>query len=488
MKFFAHTRGGRWPQALITLAICLLPMLTAEHAAAAAAAPKYSPAPCLGDYTGIPQKIECGTLSVDETIGASNRRRVVLPVAVVRAVHPRAELPPVIFLHGGPGGSVIASLPGMLRGAIGSELVAQDQDWIFFDQRGGKLTAPELSCGDAALNDTGPISDLSARQLAACGLRHTAAGVDLGSYNSAMVAHDVQDLRQALHLQRFDVFGVSYGTRVGFAVLTHAPQGVRVAVLDSVWSPEATWTEGSPLVVSRAVALIFRLCSEDAACHAAYPDPAALLRKTAERFLAAPQTSASGQSYTASDLGAFLMDAVYDPDGARSLPRDVAAIAGGDFSAIDGQAFTRGYAQAQHMAFLCKEEIPFERREHVADGTAGDPVAQLTVASLQRYFDVCPSYAVGRADPVEAKPVHSSVPTLFLAPEIDPGCPPEIAAATAKLFAHGQLAQIPNVTHGAFRNSACARKLVRAYLRDPGAPPDLSCLHPEHDKFVFTLK
>ncbi|NGZ86658.1 alpha/beta fold hydrolase [Duganella aceris] len=469
----------RLAQASLLLAFCL---------SASAAAPRYTASPCIGDFSGVAQKVECGTLSVDETAGKSNGRRVAMPVAVVRAAHPRAGQPPVIYLHGGPGSSALANLPDMLRGPVGRELVAQDQDWIFFDQRGGHLTAPVLDCGDAALNDLGPLSDVSARQLSACGARHAAAGVDLGSYNSTAVARDVQDLRRALKLERFDLFGVSYGTRVGFAVLSHAPQGVRAAVLDSVWSPDATWTEGSPLVVSRAVALIFRLCGADPACHAAYPDPAALLRQTAQRFLDAPQKSASGQSYSATDLGAFLMDAVYDPDGARSLPRDVAAIAAGDFSAIDAQAFTRGYAKAQHMAFLCKEEIPFERRDHVADGTAGDPVAQLAVASLQRYFDVCPSYPVGAIDPGEAKPLRSAVPTLFIAPEIDPGCPPEMAAATAKLFSHGQLAQIPNVTHGAFRTSACTRSLVRAYLRDPSAAPDLSCLSPEHDKFVFTLK
>lgn len=463
------------------------PLLFAFCLSAGAAAPKYAAGPCIGDYSGVAQKVECGTLSVDETAGKSNGRRVVMPVAVVRALNPRDGLPPVIYLHGGPGGSALAGLPRMLRGPVGRELVAQDQDWIFFDQRGGGLTAPKLDCGDADLNDLGPLSELSARQLGACGARHAAAGVDLGSYNSTAVARDVRDLRRALKLDRFDLFGVSYGTRVGFAVLKHAPQGVRAAVLDSVWSPDATWTEGSPLVVSRAVALIFRLCGADAACHAAYPDPAALLRETVQRFLAAPQTSASGQSYTSSDLGGFLMDAVYDADGARSLPRDVAAIAAGDFSAIDAQASTRGYAKAQHMAFLCKEEIPFERRDHVADGTGGDPVARLAVTSLQRYFDVCKSYPVGAIDAGEAKPMRSAVPTLFIAPEIDPGCPPEIAAATAKLFSHGQLARIPNVTHGAFRGSACTRRMIRAYLRDPAAAPDLSCMSPEHDKFVFKI-
>ena len=48
----------------------------------------------------------------------------------------------MIYLHGGPGGAAIQCLPRILKSPIGRELVAQDQDWIFFDQRGSKLAVP----------------------------------------------------------------------------------------------------------------------------------------------------------------------------------------------------------------------------------------------------------------------------------------------------------------------------------------------------------
>ncbi len=468
--------------------VVLLPAASAPRAAPA----RYRPAPCTGDFAGVAQTVECAVLSVDETRGGPGGRRVALPVAVVRALHPRAGLPPVVYLHGGPGGSAIQGLPDMLRSPIGRELVGQDQDWIFFDQRGSRLATPELDCGAAPLNDAGPLSDAAVRTLAACGARHAAAGVDLSRYNSAEVARDVQDLRRTLGLARFDLFGVSYGTRVGFAVLAHAPQGVRAAVLDSVWPPDAGWAVGGPQMVSNAVKTIFARCAVDPACHAAYPDPARQLdalaqRFLAGRFLAAPQR-ADGRTYTASDLGGFLMDTTYDPEGARSLPHDVDAFSHGDFTALNTQMADRSeYTEAQHLAFLCKERFAFERAQDVT-AAPGDLVGQLTVASFRRYFEVCPAFRVGRAEAIENQPVSSPVPTLFLSAEFDPGCPPELARAAARRFPHGQFVMAPNTTHGIFETSACGRRMIRAFYADPSAAPDTSCLHPEHDRFTFRLK
>ena len=44
---------------------------------------------------------------------------------------------------------------------------------------------------------------------------------------------------------------------------------------------------------------------------------------------------------------------------------------------------------------------------------------------------------------------------------------------------------VPNETHGVTGRSVCARKIMRSFLRDPSAPVDKSCLHPEHDRFAF---
>lgn len=449
--------------------------------------PTYADAPCLGDYSAATQKVECGVLTVDESFGKSNGRKVALPVVIVRAEHPKAGALPVIFLHGGPGGGVLKYLPKMLSGPIGKELIGQDQDWVFFDQRGGRLAAPVLDCGDVRLNDTGPLSDEAAQSLMACAGRHEAAGVDLSAYNSVEVAHDLQALRKQLHIDTFNLFSVSYGTRVAFTTLTKQAAGINAVVLDSVWPKDAQWAAGTPLMISKAVDLLLDRCAHDSRCNGKYPDGRQQLTALAERFLKAPQQSQTGNSYSASDFGAFLMDAVYDPDGARALPRDIAALYKGDFSAIDAQNFTSGYAKAMHMAFLCKEEIPFERREDVAKGTENNPVAQLTVPALQRYFDACSAYHVGKPDVSEKSAFASDVPALFLSAEIDPGCPPDIAEKAAKLFSHSKFVMVPNTNHGVFRNSVCGRKIIRAYLNDQNAPIDTSCLHPEHDTFSFEL-
>ncbi len=471
-----------------TSAVLSALLLLAVAGATRAAPAHYAPAPCTGDFDGVAQTVQCGVLSVDEARGGRGGRRVALPVAIVRAAHPRAGLPPVIYLHGGPGGSAIQSLPEMLKSPIGRELVGQDQDWIFFDQRGGRLATPELDCGSAPLNDAGPLTESAVRTLQACGARQTASGVDLSRYNSAEVARDVQDLRRALGLKSFDLFGISYGTRVGFAVLTHAPQGVRAVVLDSVWPPNIGWAVGGPQMVSNAVKAIFARCAADPTCHAAYPTPAAQLDTLSKRLLVAPMMLVDGHTYTASDLGGFLMDTAYDPEGARSLPHDADAFSRGDFTALNAQIADRSeYTEAQHLAFLCKERFPFERRDQVT-AAADDPVGQTTVASFQRYFDVCPAYAVGRAEAVENAPVSSPVPTLFLSAEFDPGCPPELARAAAQRFTHGQFVMVPNTTHGIFENSACGRRMIRAFYANPSAAPDASCLHPEHDRFTFRLK
>ena len=450
-----------------------------------AAAAEYRAAPCPGDYAAIAQNVACGVLVVDETSGSANGRRVAMPVAVVKALRPRPGAVPVIYLHGGPGGGAVNGLPDLLRTPAGRQLIAQDQDWIFFDQRGGRLSAPSLDCGPSVpLNDAGPLSDAAAEALIACGARHAAAGVDLSRYNSLEVARDLEALRRALNLERFDLFAVSYGTRVAFTVLRTQATGLRAVVLDSVWPPEATWAESGPKMIGDAVRLLFARCAADRACHKAFPHPDVDLARFADRLLSAPLMD-RGRTYTADDLGGFLMDTLYDARGARALPRDAHAFATGNFSALDAHMRDRSpYVEAQHLAHLCKEEFPFERRDHIVS----DPIGRVSERSFQRYFDVCASFPVGEADPAEGRPVASGVPTLFLSAQFDPACPPALAEAAAARFTQAQFVVVPNATHGVFAVSNCARQMIRAYLANPAQPVDRTCMNTETERFEFSLK
>ena len=163
--------------------------------------------------------------------------------------------------------------------------------------------------------------------------------------------------------------------------------------------------------------------------------------------------------------------------GGRSLPADLDRIISGDLTPVTEVAENRTYYfEGQHMAHLCKEELPFESRARLAAGAADDPVAEVLVPSLARLFDVCAAVDVGTADPVENLPVTTNIPTLFVAAEIDPGCPPHLTQAAAKGYANSQVVIVTNATHGVIDASPCTRRLARDFLRDPFAPVDRTCL------------
>lgn len=452
---------------------------------AAAAAPEYRPGVCQIAAEG--RKLDCGTLVVDESRGAPTSRRIEIPVVIVRASAPKQGLPPVVYLHGGPGGSAIEGLPTRLKSAVGRELIGIDQDWIFIDQRGAGLGRPRLDCPGAQLTDAGPPSAEDAARINACLKELARSGVDLSRYNAVEVALDVEDLRRTLMLSKIDLFGGSYGTRIEAAIQTHAPEGVRVVVQDSPWPPEGGWAAGTPEQVSAAVALVLRKCAAQPDCAARYPDVAARFAETARRWLAGPQTI-GGKTYTHDDLASFLMEATYSNGGVRRLPASLARISAGDMTPVDEVMAERSYYdEGQHMAHLCREELPFESAARVRAGAGSDPVAQLLVTSLNRLFDVCRGLNIASAAPLENQPVRTAIPTLFLAAEIDPGCPPHLTQAAAAGYSASQVVIVANATHGVTGNNACARAMARAFLADPTSPLDRSCLPAADTPLPFHL-
>lgn len=78
------------------------------------------------------------------------------------------------------------------------------------------------------------------------------------------------DLRVALDIAEWNVYGLSYGTRPAFTLLRDHPEGVRNEVLDSARGlPVARWEDGP-------------------ACGTAFPDMAGQFEATVERLNSAP--------------------------------------------------------------------------------------------------------------------------------------------------------------------------------------------------------
>lgn len=472
---------------MLTRLLAAVPFLLialGTSAPASAADPVFTTIACPGDWPAGVRETTCGTLTVDESRdGAPGDRRIDIAVVILKASRPFTDasgqvLPPVVMFHGGPGGALTSNAGNLLRGLQRSpELAAVDQDLILFDQRGGGRDVPSMDCPGVQLTDAGPPSDQHRDALIACLKGFEAQGVDLNQYNVKAVADDVADLARVLNLPKIDLRGGSYGPRVEAAVMTHQPQIVRAVVMDSPWPPEGNWAVGTPEQVSTAVRLILSKCAAQTDCAARHPDLQSRFEAEARRWLAGPRTGKDGKTWTVDDLSAFLMETTYDRTGVRRLPADLEKIIAGDLSPVAEVAESRTYYfEGQHMAYICKEELPFESRQRLVAGAAGDPVAEVLVPSLSRLFDVCAAFDISSADPIENAPVISDIPTLFVAAEIDPGCPPALTEAAAKGYSNGQVVIVTNATHGVINASPCTQRMARDFLRDPSRPVDRSCL------------
>lgn len=459
-----------------------------------AEAPVFTDTACPADWPTDVREVRCGTLTVDEARDGSSHRRIDIAVVIVKALAPYRDasgalLPPVVNFHGGPGGASTPGIGRALRAARQNpDVLAVDQDMIFFDQRGGGRGVPSMDCPGVELTDAGPPSDADRDGLIACLRGYQAQGIDLNWYNAAAIADDVQDLASVLGLEQIDLRGGSYGPRIEAAVITHQPQLVRAVVMDSPWPPEGNWAVGTPEQVSAAVRIILAKCAAQSECAGRFPDIQTRFETAARRWLAGPVTGADGRTFTVDDLAAFLMDTTYSGAGVRRLPADLDRIIAGDLTPVAEVAANRTYYfEGQHMAHLCKEELPFESRDRLAAGAAGDPVAEVLAPSLSRLFDVCAAIGERPADPIENAPVTTDIPTLFVAAEIDPGCPPPLTEAAARGYANSQVVIVTNATHGVIGGSDCTRRMARDFLRDPFAPVDRSCLPAAGTPLNFTL-
>ncbi|MCI3950435.1 MAG: transporter [Acidimicrobiales bacterium] len=179
---------------------------------AGAAVPRFGPGPCPEVVPPDP-RFACGTLTVAEDRQDPGGPTVELPVAVLRSASATPAPDPVVYFEGGPGYGAVEIADLFLEGDYGG-----DRDVILFDQRGTGGARPSLDCPEVdeaiweGFASTDPTEVELERTLAAydaCRRRLTDEGVDLDDYDTTTSADDAEDLRVALGVERWNLFGVS---------------------------------------------------------------------------------------------------------------------------------------------------------------------------------------------------------------------------------------------------------------------------------------
>ena len=115
---------------------------------------------------------------------------------------------------------------------------------------------------------------------------------DLGAYNTLESAADLDDLRVALHIAKWNVYGISYGTDLALTYLRDHPGGIRSVAIDGVFPPSlagggAAWTSAG-----EGINAVFKACQQQAPCRKRYGDIGATFRRLVNQYEASPKTVA----------------------------------------------------------------------------------------------------------------------------------------------------------------------------------------------------
>jgi pimeloyl-ACP methyl ester carboxylesterase len=228
---------------------------------------------------------------------------------------------------------------------------------------------------------------------------------------------DVNDITVALGYDEWNLYGISYGTRLALTVMRDDPEGVRSMILDSVYPLEVKIYTSVLDTVGRAFTTLFTACESDSACSERYPGLEKTFYELVDKLDAEPQSVSishplTGENHdllmTGDRMLEFLFFSMYSTGLIPHLPKSVS-------DAADGRLETMAALQdnllvvfeltssGMHRSVQCGEELRFTSGDDIADAADAHPRLR---GLLERdpTFDQCAVWESRRSAPVENQP------------------------------------------------------------------------------------
>jgi len=445
----------------------------------------------------IPEGIraDCGNLFVKENRKKAKTRVIRLPVVIIKSTSSDPAPDPIFYTGGGPGGGSL----GRVQGSRNLAPYTKDRDFIIFEQRGTRLAEPSMPCPEVnEANHTLAEKNLNVTQARKteleaarnCRGRLISEGIDLAAYDSDASAADIEDLRRTLGIKRWNLYGVSYSTRLMLNYIRNYPESVRSVILDSVLPPTVNYDETSVDGVVRSLNLIFETCSKDTHCHSAYPDIQKkfyTLVKSADEKPLEIKVNRGGTEVRVYADGKAIVDYVYglleDTGALPDIPFIIDTLASGNYDSLisfrrfgEQKLTSEGFVWGMRYSVWCREEMPFQDVRKIRGQTT--KYKELRGFGIQSTFpEICKVWNVPPAGKVENTPVKSNISALIFSGEYDPDTPPEWGRLVSTWFPNSFFYKVKNTSHGVlFGNRCAAVDVAPSFLNDPTQRPNDACL------------
>ncbi|MFI5671234.1 alpha/beta fold hydrolase [Streptomyces sp. NPDC051704] len=460
---------------------------------------RFVPGPC----PKTPEPIEalagarCGLLEVPENRSRPGGKTIKLAVAVIPAATPaKPAQDPLVFMAGGPGGDTFDDIPFLIESGLN-----KDRDLIVMAQRGNLYDRPNLACPEidrfnaqsVGLGyDAKQAQQLMLKAVKECRDRLTAAGVDLGAYNSTENAADFADLRTALKIPRWNVYGYSYGSDLALTYLRLHPEGVRAVALDSVTPPQSAVLPWGWPSAAEGIDNIFAACAAEPACKNRYPDLPRTLTEQVRKLEAHPLTlnvppPGGGKPVkVVLDGGALLNLIVAFTPRPKDLPAALDELSRGNpqrfaqARAAGSVQNTGAFAHGLTNSVACAEWAPGYSEPDVLkagrEAFPGWPDTVLAqVPQLPFQYPACRIWNVPDRASVQRVATVSSVPALLISGTFDVKTGASWAKGVARNLSRSTSVEVPGIGHWVVPQSPCAQRVLASFLARPTAP-DTACV------------
>ncbi|MFG2875241.1 alpha/beta fold hydrolase [Streptomyces sp. NPDC048337] len=461
---------------------------------------RYEPGPC----PRTPEALEelkgarCGTLTVPENRAKTDSRKITLGVAIVPATSDKPKPDPIVVLVGGPGNDAVGQAKMIVGGRLNT-----DRDVILMSQRGTYSADPELTCrniDEFEARAVGLVYNAPSTErehlavIQACHDRLAARGVDLGAYNDIQSSADYADLRRALNLPQWNVYGISYGTHLALGYMRDHPEGIRSVALDGVLPPSKAGFAQAWSSAKQGIDSMFKACEEQPACNSRYPDLPATFDRMIHQLTAKPITTTVKTPGSPEpvkvvlDGGALMNWMTTATHVAPGVPRSLDELAHGNPQRVAEQwaasrvtpEYDGRISHGLEYGVFCSSMVPYETEAQSVKGAeANFPGFPASVQAQAPQFtfvrEDCAGWNVPAVPPSAREVTRSDIPTLVMSGGFDSQTGAESGTYVARTLPRSTVVTIPYNPHVVLATSKCAQSIAVSFFNTPTAP-NTGCL------------
>lgn len=450
--------------------------------------PRLEPADCFierGDWSRE-SKMECKWLVVPEARGNPKSRTLKLAVIVLRAREPNGSTP-LVMLHGGPGQSGIQIYT---RGVVGGKV--QHVDVVIYDQRGSGFSQPKLCPENKAVAaESEKLKTQAERERLwdaedrKCIASLDAQGVIRSAYNTRASAEDLIDLRKLLGYSSWDIYGGSYGVRLGLEAIKRDGGAIRSAIFDSPVMIGPSRFAEAPLSTQRAFEHVFADCREQPECHKAFPDLEKDFYDVYDDLTKSPLSVNLNEN---AKTGPIILDGrrfilrlrenvLPRPGRLGGLPLLINEFRRGD--KMRAAKVLVGYepesASAADQVILHLVNCYDVYGKQLRDERKRINSQVRPAFRMEDVMGECRLWQSKYANPSEYAPARSDIPTLIFTGRYDDRTPTDHAKRIAVTLSKAYVYEFPNEGHDA-RPVGCHLSIMKQFWDDPLSEPDTSCI------------